>query len=1698
MRRLLPLAVAAAVAVVVLTPVMLLADVSSCSLIASSYADTILNPSKGEDTDFFVSSGGVPNLMFLIDTSGSMQNLAPDSTGGWGSFEPTGLTTAGTGYGCINGYANSLVFHSPCGTTTFDGLPFNPSPGQTPPVFAQAKDATGAYCPYMVAGNQPMKTDKPGFDPDFYPGFFDDTKAFKENSWSDTSAGTGSGTLAAFCTGQSGTAKQTSCTACLRDQGYWFDGTYQPNASGRSCGSTAADCAPHNEGVCVKNNQEYRGVKDGTARCLQPNIYLSGNFLNFYPPKFIMARKVIKDVLAQVRRIRMGITVFASDGDGGNLLDALNPPCNQFGSPSNFDSNRGALMNEINNTNKVNFQTTTPLAETLFNIGQYYRSASLPWFDNSYAPNAWNERSGQNKSVCFACQASAVLVVTDGLPNGDSNIPGTDFAANGMTAAVANAPGSYAGMAGFDITGISTTDCPVCETWAELADTAVASGFCGGNQDSGACDHNGNPIVAYLPRVAWYLKNMDFRANNEVGSDGFAFTGKQSLTTYTIGLGTRAAATKILQDTADAGGGLFNGGTGASVTDASSLKAAILRVLDDINTRSTSFGSASLSTLQVTTTQGVLIPRFEPARTAHWDGHLYAFDLYSEFTSGVNSVAGNHTPCTTGHNPSGPANGDYDCDGKCNSVFLVDRDGAFISEDGTGAFRKNSNPDRAACGPSNLCASPDCVYVDSTATGLAKPFWDAGSKLAPIKKITDPTTGIVTESPNTGPDGFQPSLAWNLRHIYTVIDSSSPLGKFTSADPLVDLSSVDPATMVPYLNIRGSRWCSTLSQRLASLGNPAGSTIDSEVSRGDYTTCAKMILFYARGADIFNERASDPLCTYPPSSDAYCTRKYQLGDVFHSSPIEVWPPLASDGFACPRSLHPQCITSLFLPSIPNPSTATPRNGNSYDDYAKSDRYMNRRKFALVGANDGMVHAFQIERTVNGSPNAHMGEEIWAFIPPDLLPKLRLLTESVHQFYVDGTPMVRDVWIDGGALNNVGRNSTGPLSGAGTGTADGIRQGNEFHTVAIIGERRGGTHYTALDITDAGDDLDARPKFMWIYPQPNDPEELQFGETYVEFVPKPPPIGPVKIDHGAPPCTGNYQPYTGTNGARCFEERYVALLSGGFDPQYTRGRGVHMVDLSTGEEIWDFSQPPGTGTGCSDTSDPRCHLNYPIAATVGMMMWGDQTSYAPSINYPYFDTATFGDTGGQMWVLRFAEPGQGWTPGSGNKVTNWYGARTFQSGKTASTPSCGLDYCGPLGTNPSGGGSPFFYISSNVSLALNGLYRVLSGTGDRYNLLDPVGGQCGPDNIRACLQKGCTVTLKNAAGNGPGATFAVETLLGTQTYQMNNPAQCSATPVGEFSFTKTAGSAGGTCGTITQTIGNLVISCPSSLTCSGAAETTIKSATLVCTGDACDPAASNLYGAPIDLKGNPDKLNWFYSMQVFEDNNLRSIFATAAQAVDYDGARLTESDLKNVNPYDTSAIPGNLGSPYDRGWSYYFNHGAGATGTSAIVLDGASYNVWRTDERSASVSAVEQGCGFWNTMQTAMPVGAFDNTDCPVNSPCKAGRNQISYLYGASPGTGGNCLLVYGAYARAQQMQTLVPPYIGKLVAYVAGGQVAFGLTSVRVPQGGANVTLGGVQDLASQVEWLPVDMDMHRCRHAPKRDPITGVLLTGPPASNCK
>ncbi|MEE9530920.1 MAG: PilC/PilY family type IV pilus protein, partial [Syntrophobacteria bacterium] len=72
--------------------------------------------------------------------------------------------------------------------------------------------------------------------------------------------------------------------------------------------------------------------------------------------------------------------------------------------------------------------------------------------------------------------------------------------------------------------------------------------------------------------------------------------------------------------------------------------------------------------------------------------------------------------------------------------------------------------------------------------------------------------------------------------------------------------------------------------------------------------------------------------------------------------------------------------------------------NDYQEFKST--YLNRTTMIYVGANDGMLHGF----------NAADGSEGWAFIPENIRPNLSNLTlDSCHQYYVDLSPMVYDIW-----------------------------------------------------------------------------------------------------------------------------------------------------------------------------------------------------------------------------------------------------------------------------------------------------------------------------------------------------------------------------------------------------------------------------------------------------------------------------------------------------------------------------------------------------------------------------------------------------------------------------------------------------------------------------------------------------------------
>jgi outer membrane protein assembly factor BamB len=98
-------------------------------------------------------------------------------------------------------------------------------------------------------------------------------------------------------------------------------------------------------------------------------------------------------------------------------------------------------------------------------------------------------------------------------------------------------------------------------------------------------------------------------------------------------------------------------------------------------------------------------------------------------------------------------------------------------------------------------------------------------------------------------------------------------------------------------------------------------------------------------------------------------------------------------------------------------------------------HQGRRTLVFVGANDGMLHAF----------DARSGLEVWAVIPFNLLPKLKALRDGQgldrFDYFVDGSPRLADVRVD---HDGDGR--------------------PEWRTYLYVGQGAGGTFYQAFDVT----------------------------------------------------------------------------------------------------------------------------------------------------------------------------------------------------------------------------------------------------------------------------------------------------------------------------------------------------------------------------------------------------------------------------------------------------------------------------------------------------------------------------------------------------------------------------------------------------------------------------------------------------------
>ncbi|TRZ92225.1 hypothetical protein D4R89_01545 [bacterium] len=169
---------------------------------------------------------------------------------------------------------------------------------------------------------------------------------------------------------------------------------------------------------------------------------------------------------------------------------------------------------------------------------------------------------------------------------------------------------------------------------------------------------------------------------------------------------------------------------------------------------------------------------------------------------------------------------------------------------------------------------------------------------------------------------------------------------------------------------------------------------------------------------------------------------WKLGDINHSSPIIVGPP----------SEDPALM------------------GTGYDTFKTTNAA--RSKVLYVGANDGMLHCFDVAT----------GIELWGFIPYNLLPKLTSTWKPKdnttsryyrHAIFVDGSPAVADVYFN---------SSWHTVLICGQGPGMGSRIDSNF-----IG---GQNYYWALDITDP-----MNPQPLWEITHKNTSGQATMGETW---------------------------------------------------------------------------------------------------------------------------------------------------------------------------------------------------------------------------------------------------------------------------------------------------------------------------------------------------------------------------------------------------------------------------------------------------------------------------------------------------------------------------------------------------------------------------------------------------------------------------
>jgi type IV pilus assembly protein PilY1 len=381
----------------------------------------------------------------------------------------------------------------------------------------------------------------------------------------------------------------------------WADG-YDDNVTYPSWGWSAADVTNYrlhsglSRGGCAAGRVQGRNTAGTVTKCLVLPDPVGGgrtrylkNYLNYLfetyasgtnltggqiPNDYRMnvARNVATNVVNNNSNLRLGLTHFNYD-EGGQVVQNC-----EDGSVTHTADLNAAIA-------ALTASTWTPLAETLYEVTRYFRGMT----------SAYNTDAPQYESpILYRCQKNFAIVITDGYPTYDANIPPVDD--------------------DDDPSGL-------LPNWDDKNPETVVEDFPNNipqySDGFNPVETSAEGAALYLDDIAKFAHDIDMRTGNDATNNSFdeGEDAQQNLVTYTIGF---AENNQMMVDAAEYGRGFYR-----QANDEVTLTDALQAALTDIGRRTGSASAVASNSTRLANDTFIFQARFDK----DWGGELLAYPI---------------------------------------------------------------------------------------------------------------------------------------------------------------------------------------------------------------------------------------------------------------------------------------------------------------------------------------------------------------------------------------------------------------------------------------------------------------------------------------------------------------------------------------------------------------------------------------------------------------------------------------------------------------------------------------------------------------------------------------------------------------------------------------------------------------------------------------------------------------------------------------------------------------------------------------------------------------------------------------------------------------------------------------------------------------------------------------------------------------